>query len=193
MRILTTQQIAETLHQPKFATTEFAANQLADFIENQPFLFEYAARPELGLEMGVDEKGWLPPEGEDTEDEPNSAMLSVVASLIAVTSEHVEAMPYVLPADLMEMEQALGPKLVSLMQSQEFTDEEFFDVLVEQCRQRDLLSFALDLLNMHHEDIITRGTPEQLEEWSTNFLHDAVKMRIIVDTLDHVTEPKNSN
>lgn len=193
MQILTTQQIAETINQPKFATADFATAQMANFIENQPFLFEYSARPELALELGMDEKRWFPDEGDITDDYSNTAMLSVVASLLSVVAEFVDAIPYVMPADLMERERTLGPQLLTVSQDQGITDEEFFDTLVERCRQKDLLSFALDILNMHHEETLAESSEEKLEEWSQNFLRDAIKMRIIVDTLDHVTEPQTSN
>ncbi|MCX8156317.1 MAG: hypothetical protein N3J91_07720 [Verrucomicrobiae bacterium] len=188
MQIITTPAIVQSLNKLKMAAPDFISGQFGRQMESQPFLLAYAARREMASELGTNAQDWFPSGEELANHSANAALLSVVTSLLAVVAEFNPEIPLVGPEDIIRREQALTPQIMALGLSKDSTDEQFFEVIAQQCRQRDLLDFAFQLWILSQEEPSADAPPERLGELIGIFLHDMIKMRIVVDTLDEVTE-----
>ena len=189
MQLITSQALAQAVEHLKTGESEHVAHLLAYLTDKQPFLLEYVTRPELASELGREIEAWISTEEELLKRPLNLPMLGTLASLMAVALEFVQDIPRVDPSELIHSEQAMGPQLILLATNKHTTGEELVDFLVNQCRQRDLLNFALDIRHLFHEQSTATARQKGRANDSSDPLRELIKLRVIVDTLDCVTEP----
>jgi hypothetical protein len=184
MQIISTESISNLLQQQESSTPEFAAMLLMNAMANQGFILEYAVRPQMAMELGLDEGAWYPDEAESQEVHANEAMVAAAASLLAIVNQFTEQLPTITPAALIRVEQALQPALLVLATKKNATDDDLIGLLLDRCRQKDLLDFGLDILCMHKESLSKSATPASSKESQSVNLRELIKMRVIVDAMD---------
>lgn len=190
MNIITCEEIGAALDKGKVWKKEVWEEKINAALANQPFLLNYVACRELATELGADGESWLTHEADAM---PNQVMLFMLSSLLFIVSDFNQKVPTVGPHLLIKTEGALQPRLVLLAVNPNSTDDELIDMVIDTCRQRDLMEFAVELLFAGKEDQFGDGAAAVPTEGSLPSLIELIKLRVVVDAIDAVTKEADAS
>lgn len=187
MQIISNEDIAKALEAQAASQSVATWQEFSEAIAGQSFLLNYVARQEMAADLGEDGQKWA------TEPEPpappNDLMLLTVASLFALVGKFTGTIPTVEPALVRKAEQSLEPLLLKLLLNADATDQDLLNALVDTCRQKHLLDFAVGLFFMGKQGLLPNSnpTPERSKEATAPTLSELIKLRVAVDAIDAAT------